>query len=105
LFEEPWEATPPTSAPPRARVFISYSRDSEAHREQVRDLWIFLRANGIDARIERVAAGQRRDRTLWMEQQVTEADYILIVASPESASGQATRPTRMRDAGFSTRLG
>jgi hypothetical protein len=29
--------------------------DSEAHREQVRNLWIFLCANGVDARIDRVA--------------------------------------------------
>ena len=64
------------------RVFISYAHDSTAHREAVRDLWIFLRAHGVDARIDRVAAEQRTDWTLWMEQQVAEADRILVVASP-----------------------
>ena len=63
------------------RVFISYAHDCDTHRETVRDLWIFLRAHGVDARIDRVAAEQRTDWTLWMERQVTEADRILIIAS------------------------
>ena len=64
------------------QVFISYAHDSDTHRELVRDLWVFLCANGVDARIDRVAVEQRQDWALWMEQQVTEADRILIVASP-----------------------
>lgn len=64
------------------QVFISYAHDSDAHRELVRDLWIFLRANGVNARIDRIAAEQRVDWSLWIEQEVAEADWILIVASP-----------------------
>jgi SEFIR domain-containing protein len=77
----------PTPAAPRAgavrapRVFISYAHDSDVHREQVRNLWIFLRGHGVDTRIDRVGAEQRRDWPLWMERQVAEADRILIVAS------------------------
>jgi hypothetical protein len=63
-------------------VFISYAHDSDAHREQVRNLWIFLRAHGVDARIDRVGAEQRRNWPLWMERQVAKADRILILASP-----------------------
>src|SRR5689334_17117158 len=72
--------TPESERAPR--VFISYAHDSDAHREQVRDLWIFLCANGVDARIDRVAAAQRQDWPLWMEQRVGEVDRILIVSSP-----------------------
>ena len=64
------------------RVFISYAHDSVAHREAVRDLWIFLRANGVDACVDLVAAEQRRDWTQWMEKQVIEAEHILVIASP-----------------------
>ncbi len=78
----PTGAGPPTGSVRVPRVFISYAHDSDAHREQVRDLWIFLRANGIDARIDRVAAEQRQDWTLWMERHVAEADHILVVGSP-----------------------
>ena len=49
--------------------------------ENVRNLWVFLRAHGIDARLDRVAAEQRQDWTLWMNRQIREADFILLIAS------------------------
>ena len=88
------------------RVFISYAHDSDAHREQVRDLWIFLCAHGVDARIDRVAAEQRQDWTLWMEQQVAEADRILIVASPayKTRAGHEADPDVGRGVQYEARL-
>jgi hypothetical protein len=38
--------------PRRTRVFISCAHESEAHAESARDLWIFPRANGVDARLD-----------------------------------------------------
>jgi hypothetical protein len=75
-------------------VFISYAqeRGSEAHGELVRQLWLFLRAHGIDAHMDLVAAGRRQDWALWMADQIRQADHILIVASPAyraRAQGQA----------------
>jgi hypothetical protein len=86
-------------------VFISYAHDSVAHREAVRDLWIFLCAHGVDARIDRVAAEQRQDWTLWMEGEVAAADHILEVASPayKRRAGVDADPGKGR--GFSTRPG
>ena len=55
-------------------MFLSYAHDSDAHREAVRDLWILLRSNGVDARIDRVAAEQRQDWTSWMEREVDAAE-------------------------------
>jgi tetratricopeptide (TPR) repeat protein len=49
--------------------------------ETVRDLWIFLRSCGVDARLDRIAAEQPQDWPLWMGDQVREADHILVVAS------------------------
>src|SRR5690349_10730307 len=109
---EPSPNKPPTSAAPAAgsvwspRVFISYAHDSDAHRELVRDLWIFLCANGVDARIDRVAVEQRQDWALWMEQQVAEADRILIVASPayQQRAGYDADPAVGRGAQWEARL-
>jgi hypothetical protein len=41
-----------TPAPTPPRVFISYSHDSEAHRERVLALSERLRADGIDADLD-----------------------------------------------------
>ena len=99
--------TTPTSESARApRVFISYAHDSDAHREHVRDLWIFLCAHGVDARIDRVAAEQRQDWTLWMEQQVAEADRVLVVASPayKQRAGHKADPDEGRGVQYEARL-
>jgi hypothetical protein len=89
------ETPAPAVSPPR--VFISYAHDSEAHCEQVRALWIFLRSAGIDARSDVDAAEKRQNWPLWMEKQVSDADRILVVASSgyrkclESKGGQQKR--------------
>jgi len=88
------------------RVFISYAHESEAHAEAVRDLWVFLRANGIDATLDRVAAQRRQDWTLWMTDQVRAADHILVIASPaykRRAQGHA-EPDKGRGVQFEARL-
>jgi hypothetical protein len=73
----------PGAAPaPAPRVFISYARESDEHAEAVRDLWVFLRANGVDARLDRIAAQRRQDWPLWMEEQIDAADHVLVIASP-----------------------
>jgi tetratricopeptide (TPR) repeat protein len=65
------------------RVFISYAQDDQAHEERVRGLWLFLRAQGIDARLDLPAAEQRQDWAQWMTQQIRDADRVLVIASPE----------------------
>jgi tetratricopeptide (TPR) repeat protein len=79
--------------PRTRRVFISYAHepDSDTHSRAVRDLWVFLRSQGIDAHVDLVAAQQRQDWGLWMADQVREADHILVIASPayrDRAQGQ-----------------
>jgi hypothetical protein len=65
------------------RVFISYAHDDQAHENRVRDFWVFLRANGMDARLDLVAAEQRVDWAEWMTREVRDADRVLVIASPE----------------------
>jgi len=63
------------------RVFISYAQASAAHEKLVHELWLFLRRHGIDAKLDTPAAEHRRDWTLWILEQVREAEYVLVIAS------------------------
>jgi TIR domain-containing protein len=73
------------------RAFISYAQE-DGHNETVMELWAFLRRNGIDARFDEQAAGQRQDWSLWMADQIRDADVVLCVASQrykERAEGRS----------------
>ncbi|MET8845406.1 toll/interleukin-1 receptor domain-containing protein [Amycolatopsis sp. NPDC004625] len=65
-------------------VFISYAKeqDDPAHEESVLRLWELLRSYGVDARLDLAEASQRRDWALWRTQQIREAGYVLVIASP-----------------------
>jgi len=74
------------------RVFVSYAHESAAHEDAVRELWLLLRRCGVDAQLDKPAAERRQDWPLWMLDQVGQADYVLVVASPaykRRAEGQA----------------
>ena len=64
------------------RVFISYAHDSDEHMATVRDLWIFLRTQGINAQLDLPAAERRQEWPAWMLEQVRDARFVLVVASP-----------------------
>jgi hypothetical protein len=65
------------------RAFISYARvqGDTTHIQSVENFWAFLRACGIDAQLDTPAGDQRREWTLWMADQIREADYVLVIAS------------------------
>ncbi|MGV9246024.1 TIR domain-containing protein [Streptomyces sp. NPDC003710] len=73
--------TEPSDAP---RVFISYAHEDDggAHAEQVRELYVLLRKNHVDAQLDRVAAEQRQNWPGWMLKEAEEADFVLVIASP-----------------------
>ena len=64
------------------RVFISYAHDDPGHEGLVRELWVFLRACGVDARLDLAAAQDRVDWAAWMTREVRDADRVLVIASP-----------------------
>jgi CHAT domain/TIR domain len=100
----PGEAVPAAGVP--VRVFISYAHDDLEHVERVRDFWLFLRAQRIDARLDLPAAEQRQDWAEWMTREVREARHVLVVASPEykrRAEGDA-RPDEGRGVQWEARL-
>jgi len=67
------------SRPPR--VFISYSHDSGEHEDRVSVLCNRLRADGIDANIDRYESSPLEAWPLWMESQILEADFVLVVCT------------------------
>jgi len=88
------------------RVFISYAHGDLGHEGLVRDLWVFLRACGIDARLDLAATGDRVDWAGWMTREVRDADRVLVIASPaykRRAEGDAG-PGEGRGVQFEARL-
>lgn len=61
------------------RVFISYSHDSTAHDERVLALANALRCQGIDAVIDQYEPYPPEGWPLWMERQIDQADFVLLV--------------------------
>lgn len=88
------------------RAFISYAHEDAAYQDRVRSFWLFLRANGVDARLDLPAAEQRVDWAQWMTQEIRDAAYVLVVASPaykQRAEGDAG-PGEGRGAQWEARL-
>lgn len=81
-MEKHEEITSGAGKPPR--VFVTYSHDDERHRDLVREFATFLRAEvGIDVRLDQWADDGRRDWSLWAIEQLAEADFVLVIASPD----------------------
>ncbi|MFF4088737.1 SEFIR domain-containing protein [Streptomyces nigra] len=67
---------------PIPRVFVSYSHDSDEHRESVFHLIQALRRNGVDAWADFfVESDPPSNWPVWMQNQVEEADYVLMVVT------------------------
>lgn len=63
------------------RVFISYSHDSNPHKKWVLQLASRLRSEGVDAWIDRYVAAPSEGWPRWMQGQIEEADYIIIICT------------------------
>ena len=106
LLDEVHASEQANSAIVPLRVFISYAHDDAVHVERVREFWLFLRANGIDARLDLHASEQRQDWANWIAREVRDADRVLVVASPEyrrRAEGDAG-PSEGRGVQWESRL-
>jgi hypothetical protein len=66
--------------PAQPRAFISYTWDTGRHRDAVREFAALLRENGIDVELDE-EAGERHDRYAWALKNLTEADFVIVVAS------------------------
>ncbi|HEX6358341.1 tetratricopeptide repeat protein [Actinophytocola sp.] len=76
-----------------ARVFVSYAHDTPQHRMAVLRLCFLLRRLGVDVRVDEWDTDLRHDWTLWMIDQLTHADHVIVIASPEyRAAGDGIVP-------------
>ncbi|NOY25458.1 MAG: TIR domain-containing protein, partial [Oligoflexia bacterium] len=61
------------------RIFISYSHDSDGHRDAVAGFANCLRRHGYDAWIDQFAVDPDEGWLRWMRDQIEAADVVLIV--------------------------
>lgn len=64
------------------KAFISYSWESENHKNWVRDLATRLRCDGIDVKLDQWHLAPGDQLTEFMELAVRESDYVLIICTP-----------------------
>jgi hypothetical protein len=69
------------NVPKRSRVFISYSHDSNKHKENVFRLSERLCNEGIDCNIDQYETSPPEGWFQWMINQIEEADFVLIVCT------------------------
>lgn len=62
-------------------VFISYSHDSDSFCDQVLELSDYLRSQGVDCNIDQYEESPIEGWPRWMEKQIREAEYVLVVCS------------------------
>lgn len=65
----------------RGEVFISYSHDSDEHRERVRDLAAQLRRDGVQSEIDLYEPSPDQGWPRWMQSHVLSARRILVVCT------------------------
>lgn len=63
------------------RVFISYTHDSQEHKDKVLELSGRLRDDGIDCHIDQYEMSPSEGWPRWMVNQIEEADFVLVVCS------------------------
>lgn len=65
------------------RAFISYSWDSESHKDWVRNLADRLLAAGIDVQLDQYEVNLGDDVIHFMEDSIAFADYVVIICTPK----------------------
>ena len=67
-------------------AFISYSWDSDAHKDWVRTLAERLRSQGVRAILDQWELNAGGDRTHFMESNITASDFVIIICTPTYAT-------------------
>lgn len=65
----------------RPKVFLSYSQDTEAHRERVLALANRLREEGIDVELDQYVAHPPEGWPQWARRQIEESRFVLVVCT------------------------
>lgn len=73
------------------KVFISYSWDSETHKKWVRELAERLVSNGVAVHLDQWNVVPGDSLTAFMEEQVSQCDFILVICTPNYATKSLQR--------------
>ena len=65
------------------RIFISYSWDSESHKNWVAKLATVLRSDGVDTTLDQWHAIPGDQLPAFMEKEIRENDYVLVICTPD----------------------
>jgi hypothetical protein len=71
-----------TSPQPEPHVFISYSWDSDEHKDWIRDLADRLLADGVGVTLDQYDLRGGQDKHLFMEEGVRNATHVIIACTP-----------------------
>ncbi|GAA2986069.1 hypothetical protein GCM10010483_33000 [Actinokineospora diospyrosa] len=72
---------------------MTYTHDSQDHKDDVRFFARLLLEAGIDVTLDQWAEGVRQDWSTWATQAIMTADYVLVMASPQyAAAGDGMGP-------------
>jgi hypothetical protein len=71
---------------PAPKVFISYSHDSQPHKDWVRSLAADLRANGIDAVLDQWDLSAGQDIAAFMAGGIRTANRVLLICTDKYVS-------------------
>lgn len=75
------------------KVFVSYAHESPEHKAQTLAFATSLREAGIEAVLDLWSADARQDWYAWAIREMTDADFVLVVASERyRATGDGTGP-------------
>ena len=72
-------------------VFLSYSWDTQEHKQWVKDLAERLVSNGVQVRFDQWDLALGDSLTEFMEAQIGDCDFVLIICTPEYAKKSTTR--------------
>lgn len=76
------------------KVLISYSHDSDQHKERALDLADRLRAGGIDCHVDQYEMSPMGGWPSWMVRQIEDSDFVLVVCTEIYASRFSGRDNR-----------
>ena len=68
------------------KAFVSYSWDDDSHKEWVAELATQLRADGVETILDQWHAIPGDQLPAFMEKEIRENDYVLIICTPKYRS-------------------
>ncbi len=87
------------------RVFVSYTHDNSEHTQAVLRLSTFLAEDcGLDVHMDRWDLDRRRDWSLWAINQITAADFVIVIASPQCRAAANWRVDNLANRGMQSEL-